>query len=322
MSDAKQCGHQDGKVTVPREDFIEKLRACRLAFEELGVDDGVIVARTDSLGAGLTQKVPVSQGPGDLASDYIKWLETEEITDANPLKDGEMALQKDGKLVKPVRLPNGLYRFREGTGTDRVVEDCIANLTVGGADLLWIETDTPNVDVIAAMVNRIKEVVPNAKLTYNNSPSFNWTLNLRKQVRADWIAAGKISEGEYPEAELMSARFDETDLGREADARLQRFQYDISERAGVFHNLITLPTFHMTAFAMDELSKGYFGENKMAAYVQTIQRREIRNGVSAVKHQHEVGSDLGDTFKEMVAGERALKAGGVHNTMNQFENVD
>ncbi|MAM06700.1 MAG: isocitrate lyase [Hyphomonas sp.] len=322
VSDAKQCGHQDGKVTVPREDFIEKLRACRLAFEELGVDDGVIVARTDSLGAGLTQKVPVSQGPGDLASEYIKWLETEEISDSNPLQDGEMALQRDGKLVKPVRLPNGLYRFREGTGTERVIEDCIANLTLGGADLLWIETDTPNVDIIAGMVNRIKEVVPDAKLTYNNSPSFNWTLNLRKQVRADWIAAGKISENEYPEAELMSARFDDTDLGKEADARLQRFQYDISERAGVFHNLITLPTFHMTAFAMDELSKGYFGENKMAAYVQTIQRREIRNGVSAVKHQHEVGSDLGDTFKEMVAGERALKAGGVHNTMNQFENVD
>ena len=317
VSDAKQCGHQDGKVTVPREDFIEKLRACRLAFEELGVDDGVIVARTDSLGAGLTQKVPVSQGAGDLASEYIKWLETEEISDSNPLQDGELALQKDGKLVKPVRLPNGLYRFREGTGTERVIEDCIANLTLGGADLLWIETDTPNVDIIAGMVNRIKEVVPNAKLTYNNSPSFNWTLNLRKQVRA-----GKISETDYPEAELMSARFDDTDLGKEADARLQRFQYDISERAGVFHNLITLPTFHMTAFAMDELSKGYFGENKMAAYVQTIQRREIRNGVSAVKHQHEVGSDLGDTFKEMVAGERALKAGGVHNTMNQFENVD
>ncbi len=49
---------------MPREDFIEKLRACRLAFEELGVDDGVIVARTDSLGAGLTQKIPVSHGAG------------------------------------------------------------------------------------------------------------------------------------------------------------------------------------------------------------------------------------------------------------------
>ncbi|TCO69454.1 isocitrate lyase/phosphoenolpyruvate mutase family protein [Rhodovulum euryhalinum] len=79
VSYAKQCGHQDGKVTVPREDFIEKLRACRLAFEELGVDDGVVVARTDSLGAGLTQNVPVSQQPGDLAWDYLKWLKVEPI---------------------------------------------------------------------------------------------------------------------------------------------------------------------------------------------------------------------------------------------------
>ncbi len=68
VSDAKQCGHQDGKVTVPREDFIEKLRACRMAFEELGVTEGVIVARTDSLGAGLTQKLPVSQQSGDPAA--------------------------------------------------------------------------------------------------------------------------------------------------------------------------------------------------------------------------------------------------------------
>ncbi|PKP79841.1 MAG: isocitrate lyase [Alphaproteobacteria bacterium HGW-Alphaproteobacteria-18] len=321
VSDAKQCGHQDGKVTVPREDFIEKLRACRLAFEELGVDDGVIVARTDSLGAGLTQKVPVSQHAGDLASEYTKWLEVEEITPANPLKEGDLALQQGGRLVKPVRLPNGLFKFQENTGADRVVEDCIANLTLGGADLLWIETDTPDVDIIAGLVNRVKAAVPDAKLTYNNSPSFNWTLNLRKQVRKAWVAEGKIAEGEYPEAELMSAKFDDTPLGQEADARLKRFQYDISERAGVFHNLITLPTFHMTAFATDQLSRGYFGEDKMAAYVKTIQRQEIRNNVSAVKHQHEVGSDLGDTFKEMVAGERALKASGEHNTMNQFENV-
>ncbi len=319
VSDAKQCGHQDGKVTVPREDFIEKLRACRLAFEELGVDQGVIVARTDSLGAGLTQKVPVSQHPGDLASEYIKWLKTEPITAENPMRDGELALYQDGQFVKPVRLPNGLFPFKAGTGRARVVEDCIANLTLGGADLLWIETDTPNVDEIAAMVSEIRQAVPNAKLTYNNSPSFNWTLNLRKQVRSQWIAEGKIAEGDYPEGnELMKADFDATELGREADARLQRFQHDISTRAGVFHNLITLPTFHLTAKSMDELSRGYFGEEKMRAYVSTVQRQEIRRGVSAVKHQHEVGSDLGDTFKEMVGGERALKAGGHANTMNQF----
>lgn len=319
VSDAKQCGHQDGKVTVPREDFIEKLRACRLAFEELGIDEGVIVARTDSLGAGLTQKVPVSQQPGDLASDYIKWLKTEPITEANPMKDGELALFRDGQFVRPARLPNGLFPFQDGSGRDRVVEDCIASLTQGGADLLWIETDTPNVDEIAGMVNDIRKVVPNAKLTYNNSPSFNWTLNLRKQVRDQWIAEGKIAEADYPAGnELMKADFDQTDLGREADDRLRRFQTDISTRAGVFHNLITLPTFHLTAKSVDELSRGYFGEDKMLAYVATVQREEIRRGISAVKHQHEVGSDLGDTFKEMVAGERALKAGGHANTMNQF----
>jgi len=319
VSDAKQCGHQDGKVTVPREDFITKLRACRMAFEELGVDEGVIVARTDSLGAGLTQKIPVSQEAGDLAAEYIKWVETEEITAANPLREGEVALQRDGKVVRPLRMPNGLYKFKENTGRERVIEDCISSLTEGGADLLWIETATPNVDEIASMVNAIREVVPGAKLTYNNSPSFNWTLNLRKQVREQWISEGKIGEDDYPEGvALMSAKLDETELGLEADVRLQSFQTDISARAGVFHNLITLPTFHLTAKGMDELSNGYFGEEKMLAYVKNVQREEIRRGVSAVKHQHEVGSDLGDTFKEMVAGDRALKAGGAHNTMNQF----
>jgi isocitrate lyase len=173
---------------------------------------------------------------------------------------------------------------------------------------------------IAGMVNEIRAVVPKAKLTYNNSPSFNWTLNLRKQVRADWLAAGKIAEADYPEdTALMGPEFDDTDLGREADDRLRRFQGDLATKAGVFHNLITLPTFHLTAKSTDELSRGYFGADRMLAYVNTVQREEIRRGVSAVKHQHEVGSDLGDSFKEMVAGDRALKAGGAANTMNQFD---
>ncbi|CAM3819510.1 isocitrate lyase [Litorimonas haliclonae] len=322
VSDAKQCGHQDGKVTVPREDFVEKLRAVRMAFEELGVEDGVIVARTDSLGAGLTQKIPVSREAGDEAAEYTKWLETEPVSDLHQLKDGEMAIQLDGKLVKPVRLPNGLYKFREDTGEDRVVEDCISSLNDGGADLLWIETATPNVGQIANMVRRIREKAPHAKLTYNNSPSFNWTLNLRKQVREDWIAEGKITAGEYPDNnQLMSAAYDEDELGLEADRRLQSFQTDIAREAGVFHNLITLPTFHGTAKVMNDLSEGYFGEQKMLAYVKEIQREEIRRNVSAVKHQHEVGSNLGDDFKEMTGGDRALKAGGVHNTMNQFESA-
>ena len=96
--------------------------------------------------------------------------------------------------MKPVRMPNGLFAFREGTGRARVIEDCIASLNEGGADLLWIETDTPNVNEIASMVAEIRKVAPQAKLAYNNSPSFNWTLNLRKQVRAAVDREGRIGE--------------------------------------------------------------------------------------------------------------------------------
>jgi hypothetical protein len=40
-------------------------------FSELGVVDGVIIARTDSLGASLTQKIPVVKKLGDLPSRLV-----------------------------------------------------------------------------------------------------------------------------------------------------------------------------------------------------------------------------------------------------------
>ena len=139
VSDAKQCGHQDGKVTVPHEDFVSKINAVRYAFLELGVDDGVIVARTDSLGAGLTQKIPVSQTPGDLADQYNAFLQLEEVSDLSGINQGDQVITQGGNTYKPVRLPNGLYAFKDGTGEDRCVLDCITALQ-NGADLLWIET--------------------------------------------------------------------------------------------------------------------------------------------------------------------------------------
>merc|ERR1712098_843330 len=82
VSDEKQCGHQDGKVTVPHEDFLAKINAVRYAFLELGVEDGVIVARTDSLGAGLTQKIAVTNEPGDLGDQYNSFLDGDVIENA------------------------------------------------------------------------------------------------------------------------------------------------------------------------------------------------------------------------------------------------
>jgi isocitrate lyase len=315
VSDEKQCGHQDGKVTVPHEDFIAKIRACRYAFMELGVEDGIIVARTDSLGAGLTKQIAYSREAGDIGDQYNSFLDCEEVDAAN-LGHGDVLIARDSKLMRPKRLPSNLYQFRPGTGEDRCVLDCITSLQ-NGADLLWIETEKPHIEQIAGMVDRIREVIPNAKLTYNNSPSFNWTLNFRQQVFDAWTAEGRDMAA-YDRARLMSVDYDTTELGAEADERIRTFQRDAAKRAGIFHHLITLPTYHTAALSTDNLAREYFGEQAMLGYVKNVQREEIRQGIACVKHQNMSGSDIGDDHKEYFAGEAALKAGGVHNTMNQF----
>ena len=121
VSDEKQCGHQDGKVTVPHADFIAKINAVRYAFLELGVDDGVIVARTDSEGAGLTQKIAVTNEPGDLGDQYNSFLEGEYIDSADQINNGDALIKSDGKLMTTKRLASGLFQFRPGTGQYRVV---------------------------------------------------------------------------------------------------------------------------------------------------------------------------------------------------------
>jgi isocitrate lyase len=315
VSDEKQCGHQDGKVTVPHEDFLAKIRACRYAFLELGVEDGIIVSRTDSLGAGLTKQIAFSREAGDIGDRYNAFLDCDEVTDLASLR-GDVVIERDGKLVRPKRLASNLFQFKPGTGADRCVLDCITSLQ-NGADLLWIETEKPHIEQIASMVDRIREEVPDAKLVYNNSPSFNWTLNFRQQVYDAWAEAGK-DVAEYERAALMSVIYDSTPLAAEADDRIRTFQRDAAARAGIFHHLITLPTYHTAALSTDSLAKEYFGDAGMLGYVAGVQRKEIREGIACVRHQNMSGSDIGDDHKDYFAGEAALKAGGVHNTMNQF----
>ena len=227
-----------------------------------------------------------------------------------------MVLKQGDAVIKPTRLPNGLIRFKPDTGEDRVVLDCITSLQ-NGADLLWIETEKPHVEQIAGMVNRIREVIPNAKLVYNNSPSFNWTLNFRQQVFDAWQAEGK-DVGTYDRAQLMSQVYDGSELALEADAKIQSFQRDAAAQAGIFHHLITLPTYHTAALSTDNLAKDYFGEQGMLAYVAGVQRKELRQGLASVKHQDMSGSNIGDDHKEYFSGDQALKASGENNTMNQF----
>jgi isocitrate lyase len=315
VSDEKQCGHQDGKVTVPHSDFLAKINAVRYAFLELGIDEGVIVARTDSLGAGLTKQIAVTNEPGDLGDQYNGFLDVEEVTPAD-MKNGDVVINRNGKLVRPKRLPSNLFQFKAGTGEARCILDSITSLQ-NGADMIWIETEKPHIGQIGAMVDEIRKAVPNAKLVYNNSPSFNWTLNFRQQIFDAWSEAGH-DVSNYERADLMNAVYDVTDLGVEADEKIRTFQADAAKDAGIFHHLITLPTYHTAALSTDNLARDYFGEQGMLGYVAGVQRKEIRQGIACVKHQNMAGSDMGDDHKEFFAGEAALKASGKDNTMNQF----
>jgi isocitrate lyase len=315
VSDEKQCGHQDGKVTVPHSDFLAKINAVRYAFLELGVDDGVIVARTDSLGAGLTKQIAITHEVGDLGDQYNSFLDLEEVAE-NEMNHGDVLINHHGKVVRPRRLPSNLYRFKEGTGEARCILDSITSLQ-NGADLIWIETEKPHIGQIGAMMDEIKKVVPNAKLVYNNSPSFNWTLNFRQQVFDSMQEEGKDTS-DYDRNNLMDEKYDESDLGKEADERIRTFQADAAKQAGIFHHLITLPTYHTAALSTDNLAKEYFGDKGMLGYVEGVQRKEIREGIACVKHQNMAGSDMGDDHKEYFAGDAALKASGEDNTMNQF----
>ena len=315
VSDEKQCGHQDGKVTVPHADFLAKINAVRYAFLELGVDDGIIVARTDSLGAGLTKQIAITNEEGDLGDQYNSFLDVEEITDGN-MKHGDVMISQNGKVVRPKRLPSNLYQFRKGTGEARCILDSITSLQ-NGADLIWIETEKPHIGQIAEMMNEIKKTIPNAKLVYNNSPSFNWTLNFRQQVYDSMVESGD-DVSSYVRDDLMDESYDTSDLAKEADEKIRTFQADASKEAGIFHHLITLPTYHTAALSTDNLAKEYFGSEGMLGYVANVQRKEIREGIACVKHQNMSGSDMGDDHKEYFAGDAALKAAGKDNTMNQF----
>ena len=315
VSDEKQCGHQDGKVTVPHADFLSKINAVRYAFMELGIEEGVIVARTDSLGAGLTKQIAVSEKPGDLGDLYNSYLDCDEV-DLSTIKSNDVVIYQNGRLVKPKRLASNLFQFRKGTGEDRCVLDCITSLK-NGADLIWIETEKPHIEQIGSMVKRVRNVIPDAKVVYNNSPSFNWTLNFRQQVFDDWEKLEKDLAA-YDRNRLMDEKYDDSELSIEADNRIRTFQRDASREAGIFHHLITLPTYHTAALSTDNLSKLYFGDEGMLGYVSQVQRKEIRQEIACVKHQNMAGSDMGDELKEYFSGAAALKASGKDNTMNQF----
>ena len=146
LSSAKKCGHMGGKVLVSTQDMIDKLVSARLAADIMGTDT-IIIARTDSLAAGLLQN------------------------------DGDL---HDHKFLKGVRTREGFYEVK--AGMDQAVARGLAYAPY--ADLLWMETAVPDIGEITEFVKDIQSAFPHQLFAYNCSPSFNWKQHLSdKEIR-------------------------------------------------------------------------------------------------------------------------------------------
>lgn len=233
LSSAKKCGHLGGKVLIPTQQHIQNLKAARLAADVEGVPT-LLVARTDSLGANL------------ITSDVDE-------TD-KPFLTGE-------------RSPEGHYYTTPGA------EVVIARLLAFApyADLLWVETNTPDPELARKVAEAVKGKYPDKMLAYNCSPSFNWKANL-------------------------------------SDDQIASFQKDLGAMGYAFQ-FITLAGFHQINYGMFDLAYGYAREG-MSAYVK-LQQAEFASesrGYTATKHQREVGAGYFDLVSTTVNPESSTLA--------------
>ncbi|WP_324652903.1 isocitrate lyase [Georgenia sp. H159] len=219
LASEKKCGHLGGKVLVPTSQHVRTLSSARLAADVLGVPT-LVVARTDALAATLI------------------------TSDIDP---------RDAAFTTGERTAEGFYRTQPGV--DVVVARALAYAPY--ADLIWVETATPDLGLARRVAEAVREQHPGTMLAYNCSPSFNW----RKHLDDDEIAG----------------------FQRELGALGYAFQF------------ITLAGFHQLNHGMFELAQGY-ARDGMTAYVE-LQEKEFaaeERGYTATRHQREVGTGYFD----------------------------
>lgn len=150
------------------------------------------------------------------------------------------------------------------------------------ADLLWLETKTPNVEFAHSFAQDIHSEHPGKWLVYNLSPSFNWS------------AQGFTDE------------------------KLKSFIWDLG-KAGFVLQLISLAGLHTTAAATKELASS-FEKDGMLAYVRNVQQRERELGTDVLTHQAWSGAGYVDRCLSTISsGSSATQATGAESTENQFK---
>jgi len=219
LASEKKCGHMGGKVLVPTSQHIRTLNAARLAADVAGTST-LVIARTDSLAANL------------VTSDVD---------------------ERDRPFLTGDRTADGFYETRPGIDTVLSRGHAYAPY----ADLLWVESAEPDLELARTFAESIHTEFPGKKLAYNCSPSFNWKRHLD-------------------------------------DAQVASFQRELSEMGYAFQ-FITLAGFHSLNHSMYTLARGY-SQRHMSAYVE-LQEAEFASeadGYTATKHQREVGTGYFD----------------------------
>ncbi|MBB2892432.1 isocitrate lyase [Flexivirga oryzae] len=233
LASEKKCGHLGGKVLIPTQQHVRTLNAARLAADVSGVPS-VIIARTDAEAATLL------------------------TTDVD---------ERDREFLTGERTSEGFYKVRNG------IEPCIARAKAYAdyADLIWMETGTPDLELAKQFAEAVKAEYPDQMLAYNCSPSFNWKKHLDDETIAKFQ--------------------------RELGAMGYKFQF------------ITLAGFHTLNHSMFDLAQGYAKE-QMKAYVE-VQEREFASeaqGYTATKHQREVGTGYFDLVSTALNPDSATTA--------------
>jgi isocitrate lyase len=245
LASEKKCGHLGGKVLLPTAQFIRSLVAARLAADVLDVPT-VLIARTDAHSAQL------------LTSDVDS---------------------RDAPFLTGERTAEGFFRYQGG------IKAAIARGLEYApyADLLWVETSTPDYEEAKQFADAIHAKFPGKLLAYNCSPSFNW-----KRVMDD--------------------------------AQIASFQADLG-KLGYKYQFITLAGFHTLNHSMFQLAHSY-AKKGMTAYAE-LQAEEFaaeKQGYTATKHQREVGTGYFDSVASVIsAGTSSTLAWKESTEASQFQ---
>ncbi|EPQ60103.1 isocitrate lyase and phosphorylmutase [Gloeophyllum trabeum ATCC 11539] len=175
------------------------------------------------------------------------------------------------------RTREGYYHFTGGL-------ECAIQRTLTYApyaDLVWLETKTPDLEQARYFARKIREKYPGKWLVYNLSPSFNWSAH----------------------------GFNDTDL--------KNFTNELGKEGFVLQ-LISLAGLHSNGASMAELA-GRYKEDGMLAYVELVQRKEKEIGCDVLTHQKWSGANYIDRILNTVSsGSSATSSIGADSTEHQF----